>query len=80
MAEKKLKFEAALRELEAVVAELEAGNVPLDESLALYEKGMKLVGTCNKALEEAEQRIEVVKLTCGGVSTEPFSKELTDEH
>lgn len=80
MAEKKLKFEAALQALEAVVTDLEAGNVPLDESLALYEKGMKLVRMCNRTLEEAEQRIEAVRQTPEGVLTEPFQKEPANEH
>lgn len=75
MAEKKLKFEEALRALETVVADLEAGNVSLDNSLALYEKGMKLVRACNRALEEAEQRIDAVRLTAEGAVTEPFKRE-----
>lgn len=75
MAEKKLKFEEAMRALEAVVTDLEAGNVSLDDSLALYEKGMKLVRVCNKALEDAERRIDAVRLTPEGVVTEPFEGE-----
>lgn len=75
MAEKKPKFEEAMRALEAVVADLEAGNVSLDDSLALYERGMKLVRVCNKALEDAERRIDAVRLTPEGAVTEPFEGE-----
>lgn len=72
MAEKKLKFEEAMAALEQVVADLEAGNVTLDESLALYEKGMKLVRQCTAVLDAADRRVETVRLTAAGAVTEPF--------
>jgi exodeoxyribonuclease VII small subunit len=52
-----LSFEAALDELERVVAALERGDVPLDESIRLYERGAALRAHCQRRLEEAEARI-----------------------
>ena len=72
MAEKKLKFEEAMAALEQVVADMESGNVTLDESLALYEKGMKLVRQCTAALDAADRRVEAVRLTADGAVTVPF--------
>jgi exodeoxyribonuclease VII small subunit len=54
-------FETALQELQALVAQLEAGNVPLSESLALFERGQTLVQTCSTLLEQAELRIVQVQ-------------------
>ncbi len=63
MAEKELQFEAALTRLEAIVAHLERGEAPLDESLALFEEGTRLAAQCAKKLDQAEQT--VVRLTRG---------------
>jgi exodeoxyribonuclease VII small subunit len=52
-----LSFEAALAELERVVAALEQGEVPLEESIALYGRGAELRAHCQKKLEEAEARV-----------------------
>ncbi|MBP3397132.1 MAG: exodeoxyribonuclease VII small subunit [Clostridia bacterium] len=62
MATKKLKFEEALSRLEEVVSSLEAGNVELDKSLALYEEAMKLIRLCNDRLDAAEQKVEHIRL------------------
>ena len=72
MANKDLPFEKALTELESVVERLENGQAGLDESLALFEEGMKLVRHCNDCLEKAEQRVAAVRLTEDGAVTEPF--------
>ncbi len=53
-------FEACLDELEKVVKELEAGDLPLERSLELFERGMGLSDTCRKQLEEAETRVEML--------------------
>lgn len=53
-----LNLEDALNDLERIVADLENGRLSLEESLALFEKGMKLVRLCGSKLEKAEQRIE----------------------
>ncbi len=53
-----LSFEEALQELEGLVARLEAGELTLDESLTLFERGQKLAERCNKQLNQATLRIE----------------------
>ena len=53
-------FEAALRELDDVVQRLEGGNLSLEESLSLYERGVALAAACHQRLQEAERRIEVL--------------------
>ena len=53
-------FEAAIAELEAVVKKLEDGDLPLETSLQLYERGVQLSRFCHSSLEEAERRIEVL--------------------
>ncbi|MBK8988578.1 MAG: exodeoxyribonuclease VII small subunit [Chloroflexi bacterium] len=59
-----LTFEEALKELEVIVARLEAGELTLDESLALFERGQKLAELCNKQLNQATLRVE--QLTSDG--------------
>ncbi len=64
-------FEAALRRLEEIVQRLEKGELPLEESLALYEEGIRLARLCHGKLEEAEGRIELlVKDARGEVATD----------
>jgi exodeoxyribonuclease VII small subunit len=53
-------FEASLQELERIVKELEKGDLPLEESLRLFETGMTLSAQCKRQLEEAESRIEIL--------------------
>ena len=53
-------FEAAIAELEAIVKKLEEGDLPLEKSLELYERGVQLSRFCHSRLEEAERRIEVL--------------------
>ncbi len=61
MADPSIKdFEAAIAELETVVKKLEDGDLPLEQSLALYERGVQLSRFCHGRLEEAERRIEVL--------------------
>lgn len=61
----RITFEEALKKLEAIIGELEDGEVTLEDSVALYEEGMKLSKFCSEVLERAELRIEKVneKLT-----------------
>ena len=54
------KFEQALAELEEVVEQLESGALPLDDSLAAFEKGVGLVKFCNQKLNEVEKKIELL--------------------
>ena len=70
-----LSFEGSLDELEKVVKELEAGDLPLERSLELFEKGMGLSDTCRKQLEEAETRVEMLIRKEGKLQPEPFRPE-----
>jgi len=54
-------FEAALAELEALVSTMEAGQLPLKESLAAYERGAHLLAYCQSALKDAQQQVEVLE-------------------
>ena len=65
-------FEKYLEELENVVKELEGGDLPLERSLALFEKGMGLSETCRKQLQEAETRVEMLIRKNGKIQVEPF--------
>jgi exodeoxyribonuclease VII small subunit len=68
-------FETSLDELEKIVKELEAGDLSLERSLALFEKGMNLSETCRKQLEEAETRVEMLMRKNGKLEPEPFRPE-----
>jgi exodeoxyribonuclease VII small subunit len=65
-------FESCLEELEKVVKELETGDLPLERSLELFEKGVGLSESCRKQLEEAETRIETLMRKDGKLQPEPF--------
>jgi exodeoxyribonuclease VII small subunit len=56
-----MSFEEAMAALEAVVARLERGEVPLEESIALYEKGNALRAHCEARLKAAEERVELIR-------------------
>src|SRR4051812_11818123 len=58
--EQKRTFEASLSSLEQIVKELERGDLPLEESLKLFEEGVKLSRECQERLNQAERRIEVL--------------------
>ena len=68
-------FEASLDQLDKVVKELEAGDLSLERSLELFERGMGLSETCRKQLEEAETRVELLIRKEGKMTTEPFRPE-----
>jgi exodeoxyribonuclease VII small subunit len=70
-----LNFENCLGELEKIVKELEGGDLPLERSLELFEKGMSLSETCRKQLEEAETRVEMLIRKEGKIQPEPFRAE-----
>ena len=57
----KITFEKALGELEEIALRLEGGDLGLDESIAEFEKGLKLARFCNSKLEEAERKIEILQ-------------------
>ncbi|MPZ75564.1 MAG: exodeoxyribonuclease VII small subunit [Deltaproteobacteria bacterium] len=56
----KIKFEAALEDLEQVVEQLESGDLSLEDSLAAFEKGVGLVRYCNQKLSEVERKVELL--------------------
>ena len=68
----KMSFEDALAELEGIVDKLERGDVPLEQSIAIYERGAALKGHCEARLKSAELKVEQIVQGAGGkVSTEP---------
>jgi exodeoxyribonuclease VII small subunit len=71
---KKLTFEKAIEELESIVKRLEEGKVPLEESVAIYERGEALKGRCEELLRQAEARVEKITLDAAGKpkGTEPL--------
>ena len=54
-------FESALAQLEGLVAKMESGTLPLDESLAVYEQGVELARICQRRLDHAEQQVKVLQ-------------------
>lgn len=58
MAEKKLSFEESMNRLETIVNELESNEKPLDETIALFEEGLKLVKNCDETLKKFETRVD----------------------
>lgn len=72
-------FEASLKELEQIVEQLEAGNLPLERSLELFEKGVRLSRECQGRLEEAERKVEMLmKGADGSLRTAPFKEPEND--
>jgi exodeoxyribonuclease VII small subunit len=68
-------FEASLRQLEQIVEQLEAGDLPLEQSLALFEQGVQLSRDCQKRLDEAERRVEILlKDESGSYTPSPFEE------
>lgn len=69
-----MSFEEAIRELETVVGQLERGDVALEDSIALYERGAKLKARCDAKLKEAEEKIGKIKFDDAGQpsGTEPL--------
>lgn len=61
-----MSFEEALRELEGVVGQLESGNVDLERSITIYERGAELKKHCEAKLSQAQARIEQITLAEGG--------------
>jgi exodeoxyribonuclease VII small subunit len=68
-------FESCLDELEKVVKELEGGDLSLERSLELFERGMSLSDSCRKQLEEAETRVDMLIRKEGKLTAEPFRVE-----
>ena len=66
-----LTFEAALKELEGIVARLEQGQVDLEDSITLYERGQALKAHCESKLKAAESRLEKIVQSSGKLTSEP---------
>lgn len=71
-------FESSLEELERIVQQLEAGDLPLDRSLELFEQGVRLSRECQKRLDEAERKIEILLKGSDGAYV-PMPFEETEE-
>ena len=69
----KMSFEEALAELEGIVRQLEAGEVELEKSIAIYERGAALKAHCEARLKAVELKVEQIVQGAGGVATEPAS-------
>jgi exodeoxyribonuclease VII small subunit len=72
-----LSFERAIEELESIVKRLEDGKVPLEESVAIYERGEALKRRCEELLHQAEARVQKITLDAGGnpAGAEPLDVE-----
>lgn len=68
-------FEHALAELEKLVEDLEKGELPLEQSLSQFERGIALTRTCQRALQNAEQKVRVLAETDGEQTLTPFEPE-----
>tara|TARA_R110000796_G_scaffold170277_3_gene287147 strand:+ start:354 stop:602 length:249 start_codon:yes stop_codon:yes gene_type:complete len=71
----KMSFEEALGELEGIVKQLEAGEVELEKSITIYERGAALKAHCESRLKSAELKVEQIVQGVGGVTTEPAGFE-----
>ncbi|MFZ5697616.1 MAG: exodeoxyribonuclease VII small subunit [Pseudomonadota bacterium] len=79
MARKKaVNFEEALEELESLVEQMEDGDLSLEESLAAFEKGVRIARECQDALKQAEQRVQILLQQNGEERLVPFADD-TDE-
>jgi len=67
-------FEATLNELEGLVERMEEGDIGLDESLKQFEQGIKLTRSCQKALQDAEQKVQILLEKNGDAQLEAFAK------
>ena len=69
---KPIDFEKALAELESLVARLERGDVPLDEALRTFERGVALTRHCQACLQAAQQKVEILLRRSGQPEVQPF--------
>ena len=72
---KNINLEKALADLEGLVEELESGDLPLEKAMKKFEQGIKLTRSCQKALKDAEQKVEILLKSAGGESLEDFETE-----
>jgi exodeoxyribonuclease VII small subunit len=74
---KPVDFEAAMRDLEEIVERLEHGDLPLEESLKAFERGIMLTRNCQTALKDAEQKVEILLKKAGEARVEDFEPDET---
>ena len=72
---KKIDFESSLEQLQQLVEQMEEGELSLEDSLKAFEKGIKLTRECQQALQEAEQKVQMLMESNGELQTEPFSED-----
>ncbi|KAA8980699.1 MULTISPECIES: exodeoxyribonuclease VII small subunit [Gammaproteobacteria] len=72
-------FETSIQELESLVRKLEQGDMPLEESLKAFERGVQLTRSCQQSLRDAEQRVEqVIENSQGELETRPFPEDSSE--
>ncbi|MEW6188386.1 MAG: exodeoxyribonuclease VII small subunit [Thermodesulfobacteriota bacterium] len=72
----KERFEDTFRKLETIVQKMENGDLSLEDSLKLFEEGMRLSRLCSEKLNEIQKKVEIlVKTEDGGITSRPFSQE-----
>jgi exodeoxyribonuclease VII small subunit len=76
MAKKLPPFEESLSELEQLIERMEQGNLPLEESLQLFERGVQLTRSCQKSLKEAEQKVSILLEENGEPTLKPFTDDV----
>jgi exodeoxyribonuclease VII small subunit len=74
-AKKTINLEKSLADLEALVEELESGDLPLEKAMKKFEDGIKLTRACQTALKDAEQKVEILVQSAGGENLESFDIE-----
>jgi len=75
---REINFEQAVQELEGLVERMEKGELGLEESLKAFERGVELTRLCQKALDEAEQKVDILTRKEDGLEPQPFEPK-TDE-
>ena len=76
--QKQPEFETALAELEALVETMEQGDLSLDESLKQFERGVQLTRSCQQALKDAEQKVQILLEKSGQETLQPFVDDNDD--
>ena len=76
MNEKNMTFEASMQRLEQIVRAMERGDVPLDESLKLFQEGTELVRSCGKLLDDAQLQVQKVMTAADGT---PVMEDFADD-
>jgi exodeoxyribonuclease VII small subunit len=74
-AKKTVNLEKSLADLEALVEELESGDLPLEKAMKKFEDGIKLTRACQAALKDAEQKVEILVQSAGGDELQAFDIE-----